>query len=151
MSKVNIAISACLTGVACRYDGASKEYAKIKELEEKYNLVLICPECLGGLPTPRIPSEIVGDKVINKEGFDNTAYFINGAKEALSIYQKNNCAFAVLKESSPSCGVNMIYDGTFSGNKIKGRGLCAKMCEDFGIKVYTELDIDKLIKEGQDA
>ena len=151
MSKKNIAISACLTGLPCRYDGKSKEYAKIKELEDKYNLVLICPECLGGLPTPRIPSENVGDRVINQEGLDVTSYFINGAKRALAIYQENNCAFAVLKESSPSCGSNMVYDGTFSGHKIKGKGSCAKMFEDFGIRVYTEVDIDKLIKEDKDA
>ena len=151
MSKVNVAISACLIGDACRYDGLSKKYDRIDELKEKYNLIPICPECLGGLSTPRIPSEIIGNKVINKDGFDNTIYFESGAKKALAIYKENNCAFAILKESSPSCGVNMIYDGSFSGKKIKGIGICAKLFVNFGIKVYTENDIDDLLEEDKDA
>ena len=151
MSKKNIAISACLLGHPCRYDGASKEYKQIGELEKYYHFVPICPECLGGLTTPRIPSEIIGDKVINKEGFDNTCYFIKGAKVALGIYHNNNCVFAIFKEFSPSCGVNMVYDGTFSNKKIKGMGICAKLFEENGIKVYTEDDIDELIKEAKDA
>ena len=151
MPKKNIAISACLLGTPCRYDGKSKEYKGIKELEQYYNLIPICPECLGGLSTPRVPSEIVNGKVINKEGFDNTLCFTNGAKKALTIYEDNNCAFAILKESSPSCGANWIYDGSFSGKKIKGMGICAKMFEEKGIKVYTEDDIDKIIKEAKDA
>ena len=147
MSKVNIAISACLLGQSCRYDGASKTYEKIDELKEKYNLIPICPEVLGGLSTPRVASEIVGDKVINKDGFDNTIYFHNGAKIALDICIKNNCKIAILKESSPSCGVNLIYDGSFSGKKIKGMGITSRQLIAFGIKIYTEDDIDKLLEE----
>lgn len=150
MSKVNIAISACLLGMACRYDGASKTYNKIEELKEKYNLIPICPEVLGGLSTPRSPSEIIGDKVINKDGFDNTNYFLEGAKKALDICIKNNCKIAILKESSPSCGVNLIYDGSFSGKKIKGMGITSRQLTSFGIKIYTEDDIDKLLREDID-
>ena len=150
MSKVNIAISACLLGKNCRYDGASKTYEKIDELKEKYNLIPICPEVLGGLSTPRVPSEIVGDKVINKDGFDNTMYFVNGAKKALDICIKNNCRIAILKESSPSCGVNLIYDGSFSGKKIKGMGITSRQLKAFGIKIYTEDEIDNLLKEDID-
>ena len=150
MSKVNIAISACLLGQKCRYDGASKTYEKIGELKEKYNLIQICPEVLGGLSTPRVPSEIVGDRVINKEGLDNTIYFNNGAKKALDICLRNNCKIAILKESSPSCGVNLIYDGSFSGKKIKGMGITSRQLRAFGIKIYTEDDIDKLLKEDID-
>lgn len=147
MSKVNIAISACLLGQKCRYDGASKTYNKVSELKEKYNLIPICPEVLGGLSIPRVPSEIVGDKVINKDGFDNTMYFVNGAQKALDICIKNNCKIAILKESSPSCGVNLIYDGSFSGKKVKGMGISSRQLKAFGIKIYTEDDIDKLLEE----
>ena len=150
MSKVNIAISACLLGQNCRYDGASKTYNNIDKLKEKYNLIPICPEVLGGLSTPRCPSEIIGDKVINKEGFDNTNYFLAGAQKALDICIKNNCKVAILKESSPSCGVNLIYDGSFSGKKIKGMGITSRQLIAFGIKIYTENDIDKLLKEDID-
>ena len=150
MSKVNIAISACLLGQNCRYDGASKTYEKIDKLKEKYNLIPICPETLGGLSTPRVASEIIGDKVINKDGFDNTMYFVNGAQKALDICIKNKCKIAILKESSPSCGVNLIYDGSFSGIKIKGMGITSRQLIAFGIKIYTEDDIDILLKEDID-
>lgn len=147
MSKVNIAISECLLGYNCRYDGKTKYFPKVELLKEKYNLIPICPEVLGGLPTPRVASEIVGDKVLREDGLDNTLYFMTGAKKALEIYKANNCKAAILKESSPSCGLNLIHDGTFSGKKIKGMGITCRQFIANGIKIYTEDDIDKLLEE----
>lgn len=147
MQKKNIAISACLLGNNCRYDGKCKKCDKVDMLKEKFNLIPVCPEVLGGLPTPRVASENVGDKVFNQDGFDNTKFFLEGAKKSLAIYQENNCIFAVLKESSPSCGSHLVYDGTFSGKKIKGMGVTAKMFCENGIKVYNEDDIECLLEE----
>lgn len=151
MQKKNIVISACLLGKNCRYDGKSKEYARIEELKEKYNLFPVCPEVMGGLPTPRVASENIGDKVFNQDGIDNTTFFNKGASKALEVYYNNKCEFAILKESSPSCGSNKIYDGTFSGKKIPGMGVTAKLFKENGIKIYTEEDIDYLLKEDRNA
>lgn len=150
MFKTNILISACLLGSNCRYDGKSKYYQGIEALKEKYNLIPVCPEVLGGLSIPRIPSEIINGKVINKEGIDNTIAFLKGANKALDLYYENNCAFAILKESSPSCGLNLIYDGSFSGKKVKGMGITALHFIKNGIKVYTEDDIEMICDGGLD-
>ncbi|MBO4623678.1 MAG: DUF523 domain-containing protein [Bacilli bacterium] len=147
MSKANIAISACLLGHNCRYDGKAKYYPKVELLKDKYNLIPICPEVLGGLPTPRVASEIVSNKVLREDGLDNTLYFNEGAKRALAIYKENNCIFAILKESSPSCGSNLVHDGSFSGKKIKGIGFTARQFMQEGITIYTEEDIDMLLEE----
>ena len=135
---MNILVSACLLGVACRYDGKSKEVSKIKELLKDHNLIPICPEQLGGLPTPRVPSEKNGEKVINSEGIDVTLEYNKGAHETLRIAKLFNCKVAILKAKSPSCGFGKIYDGTFSKNLILGNGVTAQVLIDNGIKVFTE-------------
>lgn len=94
---MNILVSACLLGVACRYDGKSKEVERIKKLLSKYNLIPICPEQLGGLPTPRVPSERCGDKVINSQMEDVTLQYKKGAEEALRLAKIFNCSIAILK------------------------------------------------------
>ena len=103
--------------------------------------ILICPEQLGGLTTPRKPSEINKDKVINEIGEDVTLNFEKGAKEVLKIAKIYNVNKAILKEGSPSCGVNKIYDGTFSGNKINGMGICASLLKENNIKVISSEDL----------
>ena len=97
----------------------------------------------GGLPCPRIPSEIVGNKVINKNGEDVTLNYDKGAKIALELAKKNNPEFIVLKEKSPSCGVNYIYDGTFTGTLIKGQGVTSKLLKEHGYKLYSEVDLNE--------
>lgn len=135
---MNILVSACLLGVACRYDGKSKEVERIKRLISKYNLIPICPEQLGGLPTPRVPSERNGDKVINSEGKDVTCEYKKGAEEALRIAKIFNCSIAILKAKSPSCGTGEIYDGSFSKTLTVGNGITADLLLENGIKVFTE-------------
>ena len=110
----NILISACLLGVCCRYDGESKPIMQTVALMERYHLVPVCPEQLGGLPTPREPSERQGCAVVMKSGTDVTAQYRRGAEQTLHLARLYGCKAAVLKERSPSCGSGRIYDGTFS-------------------------------------
>lgn len=133
-----IIISACLAGEKCRYDGKSCPNEKVVEFISRHKVILICPECLGGLPNLRSPSEIKGDKVISKEGFDRTEEFRKGALKALEIAQKNECRLAILKSKSPSCGIGKIYDGSFSGTLTCGNGITAQMFLDHGIEVIDE-------------
>jgi len=134
-------VSACLAGVKCRYDGSAKPCQKVMDLVEKGDAILVCPEQLGGLSTPRIASEQKGNKVFNKEGKELTKEFERGAQEALSIAKMAGCKEAILKSKSPSCGVGMVYDGSFSGKLIKGDGVFAKLLKTNKIKVLTEEDI----------
>ena len=140
-----ILISACLVGDKTRYDGKSNYHPLIKELLEKYELVPFCSEVEGGLKTPRLPSEIVKDKVINSEGKDVTRNYIDGAKKALMICQYLNIKIAVLKDGSPACGVHEIHDGNFKGHKIKGMGITASLLSKNGIKVISEDEIETLL------
>ena len=142
---MNILVSACLLGTACRYDGKSKPNDKILELLKKHTLIPVCPEQLGGLATPRFPSEIKGDRVISKVGTDVTKEYEKGAAEALKIAKLYNCKLAILKEKSPSCGYNKVYDGTFSKTLIDRQGITAKLLSENGIKVIGETLIDTLL------
>lgn len=142
---MNILISACLLGINCRYDGSGSLIDKIDSLKEKYTLIPICPEIYGGMTTPRLPSEIKDGKVINRDEDDVTEYFKKGAEETLKFAQLFNCRAAILKERSPSCGYGKIYDGTFSGNLIKGNGVTADLLSKDGIKIYGESKIDELL------
>ncbi len=136
-----ILLSACLAGVPCRMDGKSKPVDALRELYERGEAVLVCPEVLGGLPTPRTPSERLPDgRVINAAGEDVTEFFVFGAKRALDISRENLCTCAVLKARSPSCGKGRIYDGTFSRTLVSGNGVCAELLLSEGIEVETEED-----------
>ena len=139
-----IVVSGCLLGCACRYKGDDQKNEEIVKLSEKHTIIPICPEQMGGLPTPRDPSEIVGDKLISSKGKDVTFEYKKGAETALYLAKMAHADFAILKENSPSCGKGMIYDGTFSGNKIEGNGVTVKLFLENGIPVYTENELDKL-------
>ena len=141
-------ISTCLLGLATRYDGRSKTVlseADISKLSERYELVPVCPEIYGGLPTPRTPSERVGDKVLRKDGKDVTENYRKGALDALTLCRLFDIKKALLKACSPSCGKGKVYDGSFSGTLTPGHGVAAEMLLANGIEVYTENEIDKLI------
>lgn len=142
-----ILISACLVGDKVRYDGKGQYHPLIKELLEKYELVPFCPEVEGGLPTPRLPSEIRDDKVINKEGRDVTRQFKTGAEKALNICQYLHIDKAILKDDSPSCGSSRIHNGLFDGRLIKGKGITTTLLEQNGITVYSESQIEELLKK----
>lgn len=145
--KPTVLVSACLLGVCCKYSGGHNCSEEVARLKEKYQLIPVCPEQLGGLMTPRQPSEIQGDFVIAKDGTDMTEPYRRGAEEAWKIAQMFDCKYAVLKGRSPSCGSGIIYDGTFTGTKIKGDGVTAALLKQHGILVFTEEEIDKLERQ----
>ena len=147
----NLLISACLLGVQCRYDGGSKPVMPTVALMEQYHLIPICPEQLGGLPTPRAPSERQGDRVVSREGADVTAEYLRGAEEALRLMDFFHAEGAVLKERSPSCGKGLIYDGSFSGVLTEGDGVFAQKLRERGVPVYGESDIPRLLEEAGTA
>lgn len=136
--KQKLLISACLCGENTKYNGGNNLIKDLDLIKEKYDLVLICPEVMGGLPTPRHPSEILGTKVISDEGKDVSREFTTGAQMALDIAKKNHIQVALLKESSPSCGKTLVHDGTFSEHKIPGQGVTAKLLAQEGIKIFAE-------------
>ena len=143
---INILVSACLLGENCKWNGRNNAREAVIKLKEKYNLIPFCSEVLGGLPTPRIPSEIRGNKVFNQVELEVTHFFTRGAQKALEIAINNNCKYAVLKSRSPSCGVNKVYDGTFTKNVIEGQGVTTKLLRKNKIQVFSDEEIDELLK-----
>ncbi len=142
----SIIVSACLIGKNCKYNGGNNLNQELLTALKDYNVILICPEVEGGLKIPRVPSEIVGNKVINGEGIDVTENYRLGANLALKKALDNNVKIAILKAKSPSCGSNKIYDGTFSHKVIDGDGVTAKLFKENGIKVYTENNFYEIFK-----
>ncbi len=141
---MKILVSACLLGCSCRYDGKSKAEERVLALNACHTLIPVCPEQLGGLSTPRLPAEIQGEKVIRRDGADVTNEYKKGAQEALHLYQLLSCDAAILKARSPSCGKNMIYDGTFSGTLTEGNGITAALFQQNGIRVLTEDETEQI-------
>lgn len=141
---MKILVSACLLGCSCRYDGKSKLDERVLALQSGHILIPVCPEQLGGLPTPRLPAEIQGEKVTRKDGQDITAQYVKGAREALRLYTLLGCDCALLKARSPSCGKGCIYDGSFSGALTKGNGITAALFQEKGIRVFTEEETEQI-------
>lgn len=136
-----LAVSACLLGEACRYDGAAKPCARVAALGARHGIVPVCPERAGGLPVPRPPAEIVGRdplRVADAAGRDVTAAFQEGARRCRDEALAAGCAGAVLKARSPSCGAGTVYDGTFSGTLAPGWGVAAALFRDAGLTVADE-------------
>lgn len=171
MNKEKILVSACLLGTNCKYNGKNNRNEKLIEYLKDKEYISICPETFGGMSTPRLPSEIEcgksgedvikkGDvikkveksinnelerndyaKVYSEEGGDVTGEFLIGAQKALDIALENGVSKAILKESSPSCGVNCIYAGKFDGNKKKGQGVTTALFRKYKIEVISEKDL----------
>lgn len=141
---MKIMISACLMGVNCRYDGRSKPLSGdlISRLMEKHILIPVCPEQLGGLPTPRADTQRIGDEVLGKDGESFTKEYYAGAEEALRLAKRLGADAAVLADRSPSCGSRWIHDGTFSGVVISGEGIAAQLFRENGIKVFDEAEAE---------
>lgn len=156
---VKYLISACLVGEQVRYDGQDCLEAKLNALIENGQAIYVCPEVIGGLSIPRHPAEIMGGdgadvlagraKVIDTAGVDVTEAFIKGAHIALKLAQRHHVSHVILKSNSPSCGSQLIYDGSFSGQKIVGNGVTAALLKQHGFQVWTEqvfLDQLKLLE-----
>ena len=142
----NLLVSACLLGISCRYDGRNVPNEEVISLKQRFNLIPVCPEIYGGLPTPRVPSERIGDRVVMKDGADVTENYNRGAEAALELCHLFDIKTAVLKEKSPSCGSGKIYDGSFTGTLTDGDGVCAEYLRTHGIRVIGESDIYLLNK-----
>ena len=130
---MKLLISACLLGTPCRYNAEALKKINLYDFE----LYPLCPEILGGFPPPRPPSERQDKKVVNIRGEDVSEGFYLGAHAALDFMRKENIQMALLKENSPSCGVRSIYDGSFTGRKIKGRGIFTELLLENGYRVYS--------------
>lgn len=146
-----ILISACLAGVNCKYNGGNNYDEKIFELVKAGKAILVCPEQLGGLSTPRVPAEIIKKDnkrmVITKTGEDITHQYERGALEVLNLSKKLGINKAILKSNSPACGCGTIFDGTFSGVKINANGITTELLLNNGITVITEKDdLEEFIK-----
>ena len=135
-----ILVSACLAGLQTRYDDKIVDHPRCREALEGCTWIPVCPEQLGGLPTPRQPCERQGDRVVGRDGTDLTAQFQKGAEQVTGLALKAGCREAILKARSPSCGVGRIYDGTFSGRRIPGHGVLAEALLAAGLSVRTEDD-----------
>ncbi len=145
---MNLLISACLLGYCCRFDGSNNgPMEDLILLKRKYHLIPICPEQLGGLTTPRLPAERLGDRVVNSEGADITEQYDRGAKESLRLARLFGCKYAILKSRSPSCGVGEIYDGTFTHTVVQRSGTTAQLLQENGITVLDETQVAQLLED----
>lgn len=143
-----ILVSACLAGRPVRYDGTDCLHRKAQQLIQQHKAIAVCPEILAGLPIPRLAAEIVGGdgdcvlagtaQVIEQSGRDVTEQYLQGAYATLAIAQQYGATHAVLKENSPSCGSQFIYDGSFSGVRLEGVGVTTALLRQHGILVLSE-------------
>ena len=161
--KPPLVISACLLGVACNHEGRGSPRAVVDELAQQYRLVPVCPEVLGGLPTPRAAAELTGGdgadvmagtgdaRVVNIAGDDVTSAYRRGAEAAVSVALAVGARRAVLKARSPSCGSAAVYDGTFSRRLVSGRGVTAAALAAAGLEVGSEEDAAAAASPGEAA
>ena len=134
-----IIVSACLAGYRCRYDGKIVPDPDVVALVRQGKAIPVCPEMLGGLPCPRVPSERQNDGSVSaRDGSDVTDAFREGAQQTLRMARLYGCTHAILKAKSPSCGVGVIYDGTFSNTLTEGNGVTAELLLGNGITVEVK-------------
>ena len=142
---MKIMVSACLLGDNCKYNGGNNRSPELLHLLAGHKVIPVCPEVLGGLPTPRVPAEIVNGTVINREGVSVDDAFRRGAKKALEMARQEKPDLIILQSRSPSCGVKEIYDGTFSGKLVPGHGIFAEMALQAGFRVIDAEDAPEII------
>lgn len=152
MKPIPILISACLLGDKVKYSGSHNLTPPLLSLLERYptKLIPICPEVMGGLTTPRPPAEKIGEKVMTIQGVDVSNAFNQGANLALKQALQHQIAFAILKEKSPSCGSQQIYNGSFNGTLINGEGITTHKLKNYGFTVFSEqqlVEIEMALKQ----
>ena len=138
---MKIAVSACLLGHDCKYNGGNNRSQKVLNYIEGHEVIPICPEVAGGLPTPRIPVELKGDRAINRDGEDVTDFFRRGVQKTMEKLEGQYIDLAILQPRSPSCGCKQIYDGTFTKTLIDGKGMFAQALADAGIPMMDGDDV----------
>ena len=148
-AQMKIMVSACLLGENCKYNGGNNQNPELLRLVSEHAVIPVCPEVQGGLPTPRVPAEIVNGIIINREGISVNDAFRKGAQKALEIAMQEKPDLIILQSRSPSCGVKEIYDGTFSGKLIPGQGVFAEMALQAGFRVMDIEDIKERLPNAQ--
>ena len=142
---MKIMVSACLLGENCKYNGGNNLNPELLRLLAGHTVIPVCPEVLGGLPVPRIPAEIVNGAVVNREGISVDNAFRRGAEKALELAAAEQPDLIILQSRSPSCGARQVYDGTFSGTLIRGKGVFAEMAVNAGFRV---MDAEEILAAG---
>ena len=138
---MKIAVSACLLGHNCKYSGGNNRSQKVLDYIEGHEVIPVCPEVTGGMPTPRVPVELKDSKAINRDGEDVTEFFQRGVEKTMKKLDGQNIDLAILQPRSPSCGCKQIYDGTFTKTLINGKGMFAQALADAGISMMDGDDI----------
>lgn len=141
---MKIAVSACLLGENCKYNGGNNYSTKVSEFVKGHEVISVCPEVMGGLPVPRESSEIVDGVVRHKDGMSVDEEFRKGAELALKKVLENGVELVILQSRSPSCSVKEVYDGTFSGKLIQGQGVFAKLLKENNIRVLDVSELDNM-------
>lgn len=141
MAGAPVLVSACLAGHACRYDGGTTPHPYVLRLLEQGRVVAVCPEELGGLPTPREPVELCAGRAMSRSGRDVTPEFLTGVRRSLDIALAAGCRVAILKSRSPCCGLGRVYDGSFSGVLVPGDGMLAARLKAQGFALCTDEDL----------
>ena len=136
---MKIAVSACLLGHNCKYNGGNNRSQKVLDYIEGHEVIPVCPEVAGGLPVPRVPVELKGLKAINRDGEDVTDFFLRGVEQEMEKIQ--GVDLVILQPRSPSCGCKQIYDGTFSKTLIHGKGMFAQALAEAGIPMMDGDDV----------
>lgn len=139
---MKIMVSACLLGENCKYNGGNNLSEKVMNFIKEHEVIPVCPEVMGGLSIPRLSSEIVNGVVTASDGRSVDDEFRKGAQIGLALAKENNVDLVILQSRSPSCGVKQVYDGTFSGNKIEGRGIFAQLLIENGYKIIDVEDLE---------
>ena len=138
---MKIMVSACLLGENCKYNGGNNYSQKVLDYLKGHEVIPVCPEVLGGLPTPRIPAESVNGIVTTRDGRSVDREFRTGARLGLALAREQGVELVILQSRSPSCGAKQIYDGTFSGTKVDGMGVFARLLQDNHFQI---LDVEDL-------
>ena len=138
---MKIAVSACLLGHNCKYNGGNNRSQKVLRFIEGHEVIPVCPEVTGGLPTPRIPVELRNGRAINANGEDVTDFFQTGTEKTMTRLAEEHIDLAVLQPRSPSCGCKQVYDGTFTKTLIDGKGMFAQALSEAHIPMMDETDI----------
>ena len=141
---MKIAVSACLLGRNCKYNGGNNRSQAVPDFLKGHAAIPVCPEVTGGLPVPRVPVELQNGRAINKNGEDVTVYFRRGVEQTMARLSAEGIDLAILQPRSPSCGCREIYDGSFSGKKISGKGLFAQALADAGIPLQSAEEIENI-------
>ena len=136
---MKIAVSACLLGHDCKYNGGNNRSQKVLDYIEGHEVIPVCPEVTGGMPVPRVPVELKNSRAINRDGEDVTEFFQKGVK--LTMEKMQDIDLAILQPRSPSCGCKQIYDGSFTKTMIEGKGMFAQALAEAGIPMMDGDDI----------